>query len=54
MAAEQECTAERLRKNVIALWERLDIPGAFRDDFLAKHSGYKTWMIEEVHLPLPI
>ena len=48
LAAEQKGKAEGLRNTIIPLWERLEIPGVFREDFLAKHSGYKSWMIKEV------
>ncbi len=48
MAVEQERKAEQLRNTIIPLWEKLEIPGVFREDYLTKHSGYKSWMIEEV------
>lgn len=48
IALEQETRAEGLRNTIIPLWERLEISGEFREEFLAKHSGYKAWMIKEV------
>lgn len=49
-ASEQENEANELREKVISLWERLDIPVEFREDFLSNHHGYKTWVVEEVSL----
>ena len=48
MAFEQEDRANKLRGSIVPLWKRLEIPGAFREEFLAKHPGYKSWMIKEV------
>lgn len=47
-ASEQENEANELREKVVSLWERLDIPVEFREDFLSNHHGYKTWVVEEV------
>ena len=47
-ASEQENEANELREKVVSLWERLDIPVEFREDFLSNHRGYKTWVVEEV------
>ncbi len=48
MSSEQEGRANKLRDTIVPLWERLDIPGVFREEFLANHPGYKSWMIKEV------
>ena len=48
-ASVQEEEAESLRNKIISLWDRLDISVEFRDDFLSKHQGYKSWIIDEVH-----
>lgn len=52
VALKQEKDAEYLRNQIIPLWERLEIPGIFREEFLSKHSGYKTWMIDELQSEL--
>ena len=48
MASEQEKRAEQLRNIIIPLWVRLEVPGVYREDYLVRHSGYKSWMIKEV------
>jgi protein regulator of cytokinesis 1 len=47
-ASEQEGEAESLREKVISLWDRLEIPSEFREDYISNHQGYKSWVVSEL------